>query len=85
MKPNIDGAKAPDSKPGSTNGVKPGAGPAAKDGAKNAVQKDLKSVPMPELEKKLGSSPDGLTQAEAQKRLAQDGPNESRKRKTIRS
>src|SRR5580704_1527213 len=37
---------------------------------------DLKTLPMPEVEKKLASSPDGLTQAEAQKRLAQYGPNE---------
>jgi H+-transporting ATPase len=37
---------------------------------------DLKSLPMPELMKKLGASPDGLTQAEAQKRQAQYGPNE---------
>ena len=43
---------------------------------------DLKSLPMPEVEKKLGSSPDGLTQAEAQKRLAQDGPNEIEEKKT---
>ena len=32
---------------------------------------DLKSLPLPELEKKLGASPDGLSQAEAEKRLAQ--------------
>jgi H+-transporting ATPase len=37
---------------------------------------DLKSLPMPELQAKLGSSPDGLSQAEAQNRLAQYGPNE---------
>ena len=30
---------------------------------------DLKSLPMPEVQKKLDSSPDGLSQAEAQKRL----------------
>jgi H+-transporting ATPase len=58
--------KAPESKPGSK--------PAAKD--------DLKSLPMPEVEKKLGSSPDGLTQAEAQKRLTQYGPNEIQEKKT---
>ncbi len=37
---------------------------------------DLKSLPMDNVEKQLGSSPDGLTQAEAVKRLAQYGPNE---------
>lgn len=37
---------------------------------------DLKSVSMPELQAKLGSSSDGLTQAEAEKRLTQYGPNE---------
>src|SRR3984885_11258265 len=58
--------KAPESKPGSK--------PAAKD--------DLKSLPMPEVEKKLGSSPDGLSQAEAQKRLLQYGPNEIEDKKT---
>ena len=65
MKPNADQPKAPESKPGSK--------PEAKD--------DLKSLPMPELEKKLGSSPDGLSQAEAQKRLTQYGPNEIAEKK----
>jgi len=37
---------------------------------------------MPEVEKKLGSSPDGLSQAEAQKRLTQYGPNEIAEKKT---
>jgi H+-transporting ATPase len=37
---------------------------------------ELKSLPMAEVEKRLGSSPDGLTGAEATKRLAQYGPNE---------
>ena len=41
-----------------------------------ADKDDLKSVPLPELEKKLESSPDGLTQDEAKKRLTQYGPNE---------
>ena len=66
MKPNTDQPKAPESKPGSK--------PEAKD--------DLKSLPMPELEKKLASSPDGLSQAEAQKRLTQYGPNEIEEKKT---
>ena len=43
---------------------------------------DLKTLPMAEVEKKLGSSPDGLTQAEAQKRLTQYGPNEIEEKKT---
>jgi H+-transporting ATPase len=42
----------------------------------------LKSLPMPELLTKLGSSADGLTQAEAEKRLAQYGPNEIEEKKT---
>ncbi len=66
MKPNTDQPKAPESKPGSK--------PNAKD--------DLKSLPMPELQTKLGSSPDGLSQAEAQKRLTQYGPNEIEEKKT---
>ena len=53
---------------------KPGSVPDAKD--------DLKSLPLPEVEKKLESSPDGLSQAEAQKRLTQYGPNEIEEKKT---
>lgn len=37
---------------------------------------DLKTLPMPEVERQLASSPHGLSQAEAAKRLAQYGPNE---------
>ncbi len=37
---------------------------------------ELKSLPMAEVEKKLDSSANGLSQDEAKKRLAQDGPNE---------
>ena len=51
-----------------SNANQPGAKPTAKD--------DLKSLPMPELQAQLRSSPDGLSQAEAQKRLVQYGPNE---------
>jgi len=36
----------------------------------------LQTLAMPELEKRLASSPDGLTQDEAAKRLVQYGPNE---------
>ena len=41
--------------------------------SKSEVKEDLKSLPLPELQEKLGSSPDGLSQAEAQHRLAQYG------------
>jgi P-type E1-E2 ATPase len=46
------------------------------------ANEDLKSLPLPELQAKLGSSPDGLSQVEAQKRLAQYGPNEIEEKKT---
>ncbi|QDT93673.1 cation-transporting P-type ATPase [Gimesia algae] len=48
--------------------MKTGQQPQANDG--------LKSLPLSEVEQKLESSPEGLTQAEAEKRLAQYGPNE---------
>lgn len=38
-------------------------------------QDDLKSLPLPEVEKKLGVSREGLSQAEAKNRLLQYGPN----------
>ena len=50
--------------------------------SKPDAKDDLKSMPLPELQAKLGSSPDGLTQAEAQKRLTQYGPNELAEKKT---
>jgi H+-transporting ATPase len=56
--------------------------PEAKTGLKPEPKDDLKSLPMVDVEKKLGSSPDGLTQAEAEKRLAQYGPNEIEEKKT---
>jgi H+-transporting ATPase len=48
----------------------------SKPGAKPAPQDDLKTLPIAEVEKKLGYSPDGLTDAEAKQRLTQYGPNE---------
>jgi H+-transporting ATPase len=66
MNPDADRPKSAESKPGSK--------PDAKD--------DLKSLPLAEVEKKLASSPDGLSQAEAQKRLTQYGPNEIEEKKT---
>ena len=50
MKPDTDKPKTAESKPG----------------AKPEPKDDLKSLPMPEVEKRLASSPDGLTEAEAQ-------------------
>src|SRR5665213_3263542 len=43
---------------------------------------NLKTLPLSEVEKKLASSPNGLTQAEAEKRLTQYGPNEIEDKKT---
>jgi H+-transporting ATPase len=50
--------------------------------SKSTTQDDLKSLPMPALQAKLGSTPDGLSTAEAKKRLTQYGPNEIAERKT---
>jgi H+-transporting ATPase len=52
------------------------------DAPKPDAKDDLKTLPVAEVEKKLGSSPDGLTQAEAQKRLTQYGLNEITEKKT---
>ena len=56
--------------------------PAEKLQSKPEAKDDLKSLPMPELQKKLESSPDGLSQTEATKRLAQYGPNAIAEKKT---
>ena len=66
MKSNTDESKDTKSKPG----IKP------------EPKDDLKSLPMPEVEKQLSSSPEGLTEAEAKKRLAQYGPNQIAEKKT---
>ena len=66
MEAHADQPEAPKSDPGSK--------PVAKD--------NLQTLPLAEVEKKLGSSPDGLTEAEAQKRLTQYGPNEIAEKKT---
>jgi H+-transporting ATPase len=66
MKAHADQSKAPVSEADSK--------PDAKD--------NLQTLPLVEVEKKLGSSPDGLTHAEAQKRLTQYGPNEIAEKKT---
>ena len=44
--------------------------------SKPAAKDDLKTLPLSEVEKKLETSADGLSQAEAVKRLMQYGPNE---------
>ena len=66
MNPNSDNSKAPELKPGSRENEKD----------------DLKTIPMAELQKKLESSPEGLTQEEAKKRLDKYGPNEIEEKKT---
>jgi H+-transporting ATPase len=50
--------------------------------AKLVTKDDLQKLPMAEVEKRLGSSPDGLNEEEANKRLAQYGPNEIAEKKT---
>jgi H+-transporting ATPase len=49
--------------------------------AKTDTKDELKSLPMPELQKRLDASPDGLSQAEANRRLLQYGPNEIAEKK----
>lgn len=39
--------------------------PESKTGSKPNAKDDLKSLPLPKVEKKWGASPDGLSQAEA--------------------
>jgi H+-transporting ATPase len=51
-------------------------------GAPSNVDTDLKSLPIADVEKRLDSSPDGLTQAEAAIRLAKYGANEIAVKKT---
>ncbi|MEH2058214.1 MAG: plasma-membrane proton-efflux P-type ATPase [Nostoc sp.] len=50
--------------------------------SKPDAKDDLKTLPLPEVEKKLESSPDGLSQAQAKKRLTKYGPNEIEEKKT---
>jgi H+-transporting ATPase len=49
--------------------------------SESEVREDLKSLPLPEMQAKLGSSPDGLSQAEAQHRLGRYGYNEIAEKK----
>ncbi len=54
----------------------------SKPGAKSDPNEDLKSLSVPDLLAKLGSSPEGLTQDEAQRRLIQYGANEIEEERT---
>jgi H+-transporting ATPase len=56
--------------------------PGAKPGSKPVAKDDLQKLPIAEVEKRLGSSPEGLTEAEAKKRLTQYGSNEIVEKKT---
>ena len=61
---------------------KPNAEAVAKAGSKSEAKDDLKTLPLAAVEKELRSSPDGLSQAEAERRLKQYGPNEIEEKKT---
>jgi len=50
--------------------------------SKPDAKDDLKPMPLPDVEKYLGSPPDGLGQAGAQKRLTQYELNEIEEKKT---
>jgi len=50
--------------------------------SKPVAEDSMQTLPLAEVEKELGSSPAGLTEAEAQKRLTQYGPNEIEEKKT---
>jgi H+-transporting ATPase len=50
--------------------------------AKPVAKDDLQKLPLAEVEKRLDSSPEGLTGEEAKKRLAQYGSNEIEEKKT---
>ena len=64
--PGSDRSRSPDAKPY---------------GAASAKE-ELGSLPLPEIEKRLDSSAEGLTQAEATRRLAQYGANEIEEKRT---
>jgi H+-transporting ATPase len=85
MKANTNEPKSADAKSSASKNSKPpvfASKPGSKAAAKEDAKDDLKSLPMGEVEKRLESSPDGLTDAEAKKRLAQYGPNELVEEKT---
>ncbi len=84
MDPHTAQPKAPDSKPDTPGEAKHSTHESKAKTSKPASdsQGDLKTLSLPELEKKLGSSADGLSQAEAAKRLTESGPNEIEEKKT---
>jgi H+-transporting ATPase len=85
-KPDAKADVKPDAKAKPKTDAKPDGKPDTKTGAKADARSDpkddLKTLPLAEVEKKLESSPDGLTDAEAKKRLTQYGPNELVEEKT---
>jgi H+-transporting ATPase len=70
-KPQTEPAKGAEAQEGPNAIAKP----------KGDAKDDLKTLPLAELEKRLGSSPDGLTEDEAATRLTKDGPNEIKEKK----
>ena len=76
MKAVAEPPKASDSNP-KASAPKTGSKPNAPD-----PKDELKTLPLPEVEKKLDSSPNGLSDAEAKKRLTQYGPNKIEEKKT---
>jgi H+-transporting ATPase len=80
MKAIAEQPKAPESKPE----AKPKDSEMKSRSKPNAAdpKDELKTLPLPEVEKKLSSSPDGLSDAEAKKRLTQYGPNKIEEKKT---
>jgi H+-transporting ATPase len=86
VKPEAKPEAKPDVKPEAKTEANNDAEPSAKAKTQSKATTDandaLKSLPMPEFQKKLESSPDGLSQAEAQKRLTKYGPNEIEEKKT---
>ena len=62
--------------------MKPKTAPRKASSPKVDPKDDLKTLPMAEVEKRLTTTTDGLTEAEATKRLTQYGPNEITEKKT---
>lgn len=65
-----------------TTDVDPTTAPESKPLSMSDKKDRRKTLSMPEVEKELQSSPDGVSQVDAQRRLTQYGPNELEQRKT---